>query len=184
MDDSKHTGYYSKEDLRNVLRKYFTDYSMWMRSLIVSRVSNLGDQEVIVNRILEIPIDLSRLFQIYYGKEMTDVFENMFRTNIKLTINLIEAVISGDTASFNRTMAIWGANTKALTSQMALMNPSWNQKQLENLFSYLLSMTLEEVKERKNKQYADEVYQYDNIEYFVLMIADILWNGMVKQFYS
>ncbi|SHO51386.1 hypothetical protein [Anaerocolumna xylanovorans] len=183
MDNNKHTGYYSKEDLRNVLRQYFSDYSMWMRFLIVSRVSNLGDQEVILNRILEIPIDLSGLFQIYYDKEMTDVFENIFRTHIKLSIDLVEAVIAGDTATFNRTMTVWNANTKALSSQLALMNPYWEQQQLENLFSYLLSMTLEEATKRKNMQYADDIYQYNNIEYFVLMIADILWNGMVKKFY-
>lgn len=184
MDNSNQTGYYSKEDLRNVLRQYLVDYAMWMRSLIVSSVSNLKDLDVIKNRIFEIPIDLSRLFRIYFDEKTTNVFEDLFRTHISLTIDLVEADISGDTAAFNRAMKAWTENTKALSAHLSHMNPYWEQQQLENLLGNLLSMTLDEATKRKDMHYADDVYQYDYIEYFVLMIADILWNGMVKKFYT
>lgn len=184
MDNVNRSGYYSEEDLRNVLRQYFVDYAMWMRFLIVSSAANLKDLDVIKNRLFEIPIDLARLFRIYFDAKMTDVFEDLFRTHISLTIDLVEASIAGDNTSFAHTMTAWNENAKALSAHLSLMNPYWNQQQLESLLVNLLSMTLDETTKRKNMQYADDVYQFDNIEYFVLMIADILWNGMVKKFYT
>ncbi len=157
---------------------------MWMRFYIVSRVSGLKDQEVIKNRIYETPIQVARLFRIYYDGKTTDVFEDLFRTHIRLSIALVEDVIAGDTASFAKTMPDFNTNAKALSAHLSLMNPYLNQPQLENLLKNLLDMTLDEATKRKNMQYADDVYQYDNIEYFVLMIADILWGAMVKKFYS
>lgn len=184
MDNNNRTGYYSKEDLRNVLRQYFTDYTMWMRFYIVSRVSGLNDQEVIKNRIYETPIQLARLFRIYYDGKETDIFEDLFRTHIRLSIGLVEDVIAGDTLSYAKNMEAFNDNAKTLSTHLSQMNPYLNQPQIENLLKNLLDMTLDEATKRKNMHYADDVYQYDNIEYFILMIADILWGAMVKKFYS
>lgn len=180
MDQSSQDGFYSKEDLRNILRQYLTQYSMWIRFLIISMASSLKDQEVIINRIYEIPIDLSRVLKIYFSEEQTTVFENLFKEHITLTISLIKDTLDNNQISFNHTLVEWTNNNKALSRQLADMNPYWNQQQFENLWSNLLSMTLEEATARKNMQYATDVYKYDNIEYFVLMIADILWEGIVK----
>lgn len=184
MDEVNQSGYYSKEDLRNILRLYLTQYSMWMRFLIISMASSLKDQEVIINRIYEIPLDLSKVFSIYFTEEQTKALENLFREHIRLTIELIKDTLEDDHISFSHTMVAWTNNTKVLSRQLSSMNPFWNQQQIESLLTNLLSMTLDETTKRKNMRYADDVYEYDNIEYFVLMMADLLWDGMIKNFYS
>lgn len=183
MNNDKQTGFYSKEDLRNILRLYLTQYSMWMRFYIVSLAADINDQEVIENRLLEIPIDIAGIFRIYYGDQTAAQIEDLLRGHIRLTMDLVKATITGDSNSFNHSAPQWMDNTKALSSELASINNKWNENQFENLFGNLLSMTLDEANKRKNKQYADDVYQYDNIEYFVLMIADVLWNGFMV-FYS
>lgn len=183
VNNDKQTGFYSKEDLRNILRLYLTQYSTWMRFYIVSATAALKDLEVIENRLLEIPIDIANIFRIYYGDQVALQVEDLFRNHIKLTMNLVMDTINGDSNSFNLTALSWMSNTKALATELSSINSTWNQTQLENLFGNLLTMTLEEATKRKNMQYAEDVYQYDNIEYFVLMIADVLWNGFFV-FYS
>lgn len=183
MNNDKQTGFYSKEDLRNILRLYLTQYSTWMRFYIVSLAADLKDLEVIENRLFQIPIDIAGIFRIYYGDQTATQIENLLRDQIKLTMDLVKNTIAGDSSSFNHTAPQWMDNTKALSAELASINSKWNQNQFENLFGNLLSMTLDEANKRKNMQYADDVYQYDNIEYFVLMIADVLWNGFLV-FYS
>jgi hypothetical protein len=183
VNNDKQTGFYSKEDLRNILRLYLTQYSTWMRFYIVSLAADLKDLEVIENRLFEIPIDIAGIFRIYYGDQAATQIENLLRDHIKLTMDLVKNTIAGDSSSFNHTAPQWMDNTKALSAELASINSKWNQNQFENLFGNLLSMTLDEANKRKNMQYADDVYQYDNIEYFVLMIADVLWNGFLV-FYS
>jgi len=183
VNNDKQTGFYSKEDLRNILRLYLTQYSTWMRFYIVSLAADLKDLEVIENRLFEIPIDIAGIFRIYYGDQAATQIENLLRDHIKLTMDLVKNTIAGDSSSFNHTAPQWMDNTKALSAELASINSKWNQNQFENIFGNLLSMTLDEANKRKNMQYADDVYQYDNIEYFVLMIADVLWNGFLV-FYS
>jgi hypothetical protein len=183
VNNDKQTGFYSKEDLRNILRLYLTQYSTWMRFYIVSLAADLKDLEVIENRLFQIPIDIAGIFRIYFGDQTATQIENLLRDHIKLTMDLVKNTIAGDSSSFNHTAPQWADNTKALSAELASINSKWNQNQFENLFGNLLSMTLDEANKRKNMQYADDVYQYDNIEYFVLMIADVLWNGFLV-FYS
>ncbi|WP_033167758.1 hypothetical protein [Clostridium sp. KNHs205] len=101
MNNDKQTGFYSKEDLRNILRLYLTQYSTWMRFYIVSLAAAINDQEVIENRLLEIPIDIAGIFRIYYGDQTAAQIEDLLRGHIRLTMDLVKATITGDSNSFN-----------------------------------------------------------------------------------
>ena len=68
MDETTSTtsGYYSSADLRNILRQLWSQYSVWSRFYIVSRMADLDDLDVVTNRLYEVPIDLYNVLRIYY----------------------------------------------------------------------------------------------------------------------
>ena len=175
--------YYSPEDLRNNLRLVWSQYSMWTRFLIISKAASINDQLYIINRLYEIPRDLNNIFQIYFDKDLAKQFEQLFRNNITLTIALVYVGLDKFSDKLSEIEWIWMDNAVSLADLLNKMNPYWEKDRFKNLLYSFLDMTVEEIEKRKNKNYASDIFSYDFIEYHVLMIADILWDGFIKKFY-
>lgn len=182
MDSANNTtGYYSSEDLRNLLRQLMSQYSLWTRFYIVSKMDDLGDLEVITNRLYEVPIDFYNLLRIYYGSNSAQEFENLLREQITLTIQIIGEIKDGQ--SVDTTQESWKKNADQISQLLSQLNPYWNMQTFQNLFYNHLDMMEYEAQKRVSRQYAADVYEYNFIEYHTLMFADYIWNGIINQFY-
>ncbi len=177
------SNYYAPEDLRNILRLLWSQYALWTRFYIVSKVADLGDLEVVTNRLYEVPMDMYNVLIIYYNINSVQEFENLLREQISLTINVIDNIIANNTSEAAAAETMWRGNADRLSLLLSEMNPNWNHQMLQNLFYNQLDMTMDEAEKRKNRRYAEDVYQYNFIEYHTLMIADYLWNGIINQLY-
>lgn len=184
-DYANQTGnYYSMEDLRNILRLIGSQYTMWTRFLIVSTASDINDKEILENRLYEVARDFSNLLLVYYDRPAVDKVDAIFRNHIKLLIVVINTLLSQDDS--NNSAVITALKNSSINMAAALhdLNPHLNENLLNQSFQALNSMTIDEILKRKSKQYALDVYQYNFIEYQVLMIADFIWEGFLGAFYS
>lgn len=182
MDSTDNTtGYYSPEDLRNVLRQLWNQYSLWTRFYIVSKMGDLDDLEVVTNRLYEVPIDFYNVLRIYYNNNSIQDFENLLREQITLTIQIIGEIKAGQSTETSE--AAWRDNANQISALLTGLNPYWTLQNLQNLFYNHLDMTVYEAQKRNNKQYAADVYEYNFIEYHTLMFADYMWNGIINQLY-
>lgn len=182
MDNTNRTsGYYSPEDLRNVLRQLWSQYSLWTRFYMVSKMASLDDLEVVSDRLYRVPIDISNLFLIYYNQNSVQELENLFREQVTLTIRIIDEITAGQ--NINTTQADWRANAGRISLLLTRLNPNWNLQTLENLFYNHLDMVVDEAQKRVTRQYSADVFAYNFIEYHTLMTADYIWNGIINQFY-
>lgn len=184
--------YYAPEDLKDAMKLLWLQQIMWTRFLMVSMLSDLPDLEVVTNRLFESPKDFSDLFAWYYGKDIAGQFEELLRKHLTLTVNLINSykiAFSLHQPIENSSMSkqieqAWYDNAKQISSFISKINPNWNENQLNTILRDHLDMTKDEIIKHLYGQYAADVYQYDFIEYHILMLADILSNGIIKQFYT
>jgi len=182
--------FYTPTDLRSVLRLLWSQNIMWTRFYIISAMSKLSDIEVVNNRLLENPMDFANVLSIYYGDNVAKEFEDLFREHLILTIKLVNSYIAAGTTTTGNKSTItevekkWYENANQLATFLSTINPYWDQQMLQNLFYNHLDMTKDEILKRLNNEYAAEVYLYDFIEYHTQMIAEIMANGIIKQFYS
>lgn len=183
-ENNNSINYYSREDLRNILRQMGSQYTMWTRFLLVSKASNINDQEVVENRLYEVARDFSNLLLIYYDKSSVDKISTITRNQIKLIIDLIDILLYQDENKSNKAIEALQTNSKNLAAALQALNPYFNENILTNSFYGLITMTVDEILKRKTKQYALDVYQYNFIEYQILMIADFLWEGFLHEFYT
>ncbi len=174
-------GYYSPEDLRNTLRQLWSQYSLWTRFYIISKMDNLGDLEVVTNRLYEVPIDFYNVLRVYYDNASAQEFENLMREQVTLTIQIISDIKEGQ--SLDAANDSWRENADQIVQLLTRLNPNWDASSLQNLFYNHLDMTEYEAQKRFNKQYAADVYEYNFIEYHTLMFADYIWHGILNQFY-
>lgn len=192
MDGNPNTAQplYTSDDLRNLLRQLLSEQSLWTRFLIISIISGLGDIEVITDRLYKNAIDIGNLFRLYYGDAIGNEIENSLRNYYSLIITLINAYKTTvfTTPSTTDYTLIHQANTPlcAAAGQFSILlssiNPYWNQETLENIFKNTIDMLNDEIYKRRTNQYYADVIQYDFIEYYSFMTADILWNGFINQF--
>lgn len=180
---NENKSFYTPEDLKNILRMLWSQHIMWTRSYIISAISKLNDIEVVTNRLLEKPRDFANVLRIYYGDKIANEFEDLFREHLTLVVNLVISYIEGNSADITETERKWYENATQLATFLSSINPYWDIKTLQNLFYNHLDMTKDQILKRLNNQYAADVYLYDFIEYHALMIADIMADGIIKQFY-
>lgn len=173
--------FYSVDDLRNHFRLLWSQNIMWTRFLIISLISKSDDILVVTNRLFENPRDFSNLLKLYYGDAQSKEFEQLFQDYITLTIKLIKDYILGNINTETETQLYEKA--AQIATFLSSINPYWNQNLLQKLLFDHLDMTKDEIMKRLNKDYAADVYLYDFIEYHALMIADIMSNGLIRQFY-
>ncbi|BCJ95676.1 hypothetical protein acsn021_32450 [Anaerocolumna cellulosilytica] len=183
MDSNTINTYYSKEDLHNVLRLLWSQYVMWTRFALISRTSGTNDTEIIDNRLNEFPRDLAGVIAIYYGEEAAGSLQALLQENIKILLSIMESILADNSQETIILEQQWQENGEKISRLLHTLNEYYDEENIKNLLNNLLYMTEDEITKRKNKQYYQDVYQYDFIEYHSLMIADILWDGFIKKFY-
>ncbi len=174
---------YTKEDLHEVLRLILIQIITWSRFYIISKLSNINDIEIVKNRLFEISRSLSNIFKIYYGANFGKTIEDLIFNYLKNLTLLIDALAEKNTIAEKTYQELLKNTIQSLANELSQKNPYWNQYEIENLFSQQKDLILNEVTKRINKDYVSDIYQYDNIIYHSLMLADILWKGLLNQFY-
>ncbi len=182
QDSTNH--FYSEDDLRNVLRQIGSQYTMWTRFLLVSTASDIGDQEVLENRLYEVVRDFTNVLLVYYDKTSVEKIDTIARSHIKLIISLIDTLLFQSEEKGNEAIAAVQNSSKEMAAALHELNPYLDESTLTNSFIGLVSFTVDQIMKRKSKQYALDVYQYNFIEYQILMIADYIWEGFLHAFYS
>lgn len=182
---SRIEGAYSLNDLENVMRLFFNQQVMWTRFYILSKTLNIEDLVYIKNRLFMIPKDIGNVLGIYYGENIGNTFENLFYNQVSITIQMIDAYIQNASITLiEDIIKSADKNTSLIAKLLSQFNPYFKQRELEDLFCCQLELIKEMVIKRINKEYLEEINSYDFIEYHVLMIADVITDGIAKQFYA
>ncbi len=182
---SRIEGAYSLNDLENVMRLFFNQQVMWTRFYILSKTLNIEDLVYIKNRLFMIPKDIGNVLGIYYGENIGNTFENLFYNQVSITIQMIDAYIQNASITLiEDIIKSADKNTYLIAKLLSQFNPYFKQRELEDLFCCQLELIKEMVIKRINKEYLEEINSYDFIEYHVLMIADVITDGIAKQFYA
>lgn len=199
MDNSQSytINYYSKEELKNLLRLLASQNSMWTRSYVVSYVSGLDDIIVLENRLNMNAIDFRNVFSIYFGTKISMELETLLRAYIKSMTEVLSLLkrnylsLSNNASSPNLVLEQnlksatdnWNAIGIEIANFLASINPNWQAMQMETLILDHIEMTRDMMEQRLRRDYAYEVNQYDFIEYHSLLIADVISNGIIEMFY-
>lgn len=182
---SKVQGAYSLRDLENVMRLLYSQIIMWTRSYLISMASNIEDTVYIKNRLFMITKDMGNLLGIYYGRKIGETFERLFYNQLSLITQLIDVYIeNGTEETRNEIIRLLDENTYYIARLFSQVNPFLEEKELEELFCCQIELIKEETIKRIQKRYLEDINLYDDMEYHTLMIADIITEGIRRQFYE
>jgi len=168
--------------LHDAMRKLWTDHVVWTRDYIVAAVDGTPDADAAAARLMKNQEDIGNAVAGFYGKAAGDQLTSLLKQHIAIAVDLIKAAKAGDKAAQKQADDKWQQNGVDIATFLSKANPNWPKDALVAMMKTHLSTTTNEVVARLTKDWTGDVKAYDAVYAHILMMADALSDGIVKQF--
>lgn len=164
------------------MRKLWEDHIVWTRNFIISAIANLEDKDAVTKRLLQNQVDIGNAIKPYYGNEAGDALTKLLREHILIAADVVADAIANDSKKLKSDNARWHENADEIAAFLSKANPNWSQSKVQDMLYKHLEYTTGEVTSRLKKDWVADIGFYDTNHDHMLMFADILTNGVAKQF--
>jgi hypothetical protein len=168
--------------LHQDMRKLWTDHTVWTRDYIVAAVDDRPDAQAAANRLMKNQEDIGAAVAVYYGQPAGQQLTSLLKQHIAIAVDLIKAAKAGDQAAQKQANDKWQQTAIDIATFLSNANPNWPKDVLVNMMKAHLATTTDEVVARLKHDWDADVKAYDAVYDHILMMADALSDGIVKQF--
>ena len=114
---------------------------MWTRSFIISTADNLGDLDVVTQRLLRNPSDFAAVLKPYYGDAKANRFQKLLGDHLLIAADLVNQAKSGNTEGADAARKKWYENAAEISAFLAAINPYWRKQEWSRMLNEHLKMT-------------------------------------------
>lgn len=168
--------------LRQDMRKLWTDHVIWTREYIVAAIDGSPDVSAAAARLMKNQEDIGGAVAGFYGKAAGDGLTALLKEHILIAVDLVAAAKVNDQGKYAAADAKWKRNGVDIAQFLSQANPHWPRATLVNMMDVHLATTTKEVVARLNKKWDDDVAAFDEVYLHILHMADALSEGIIKQF--
>ncbi|MFM9277630.1 glycosyltransferase [Paenibacillus jiagnxiensis] len=168
--------------LKTDMQKVWINHTIWTRSYIVSALSNLPDQKDVLARLLQNQQDIGNVIKPYYGEAAGNKLADLLREHILIAVKIVAAAKAGNQADVKKLEADWHRNADDIAKFLSTANPNWQFKVLQDMLYAHLQFITEIVLDRLKGDWKADIAATDKNEIHMIHLADILTEGIVKQF--
>ena len=173
----------SRTAFHDAMRQLWEDHITWTRLYIVSAAAGSPDMDQAAQRLLLNQTDIGDAIKPFYGDAAGEGLTALLRGHILTAAKLIGAAKSGDTATMNAAAAEWYLNADSIATFLSSANPrNWPLATLKSAMRMHLDLTLKEATARLYADWAADIAAYDEVHRHILQMADVLSDGIIKQF--
>ena len=170
------------EQLRNAMHKLWEDHIVWTRNVILNIIDDLPGTEQAVNRLLQNQDDIGNAIKPFYGEAGGKELSRLLREHITIAADLLKAAKASNNPAFDEANKKWFVNADEISNFLSKANPNWKLNDMKKMMNDHLKLTTDEAVARLKKDYAADVKAYDKVHDEILMMADMLADGIIKQF--
>ncbi|MFS1516248.1 glycosyltransferase [Bacillus sp. SCS-151] len=179
-----HTDCYTKSvvNFKFDLRKLWIDHTVWTRNYIISAIAELEDKETVLTRLLQNQADIGNTIKPYYGEDAGEQLTKLLTEHIEIAGEIIDAAKREDKEALEESTKEWYRNADDLAVFLSKANPNWKEEELKESLYEHLKLTADEVVSRLKKDWESDIAAFDAGEKHIIMLADVLAKGIIKQF--
>jgi len=170
------------EQLRMAMHKLWEDHIVWTRNVILNIMDDLPGTDQAVNRLLSNQDDIGNAVKPFYGDAGGKELTRLLKEHITTAADLLKAAKAGNNSAFDAANKKWFANADEISGFLSKANPNWKLDDMKKMMNEHLTLTTNEAVARLKKDYAADVKAYDKVHDEILMMADMLTDGIIKQF--
>lgn len=172
---------------QDAMRKLWEDHITWTRLVIVDVLaepdSTLPDMNASVARLLQNQADIGNAIKPFYGDAAGDQLTELLRQHILIAAAILQDAKAGNTTAMNDAIARWYANADDIAVFLHNANPeNWSLDDMKMMMHEHLDLTLKEAVDYLHGDYTASVADYDQVHMEILSMADMLSDGIIKQF--
>ncbi len=172
-----------QHSLHAAMRKLWSDHVIWTREYVVAAIDGPAPAaEAAAARLMKNQEDIGNAVASYYGAEAGSKLTSLLKEHIQIAVELVAAAKAGEQEKVKAADAKWHQNADAIAAFLSQANPNWPRQALADAMRMHLETTTAEVLARLHHEYAKDVASFDAVYEHILHMADVLTDGIVKQF--
>jgi hypothetical protein len=164
------------------LRDLWQEHVAWTRNVVLCITDGLPGTDQAVTRLLRNQDDIGNAVKPFYGEAAGKQLSTLLREHITVAAEVVKAAKANDKTALDNANKRWYANADAIGEFLGKANPDWNAEEMKDMMHDHLKLLTEEVLSRIKKDYNADVTSYDKSQDQILHMADMLTDGIVKQF--
>jgi ferredoxin-fold anticodon binding domain-containing protein len=122
------------------------------------------------------------VYKPYYGEAVGDKLAQLLREHILIDGKVVAAVLAGNQADLEKYNKEWYNNADDIAKFLSAQNPKYSYEQLQEMLHEHLELFTDDVAARVKKDWDAEIVAFDKGMEHMMLFADILTVGIVKQF--
>ena len=169
--------------LRMAMRKLWEDHITYTSFYITSALAGSDDAGKVAERLLKNQEDLGNAIKPVYGEAAGNKLTALLKDHILIAVDLVKAAKEGNKEATAAADKKWHKNGEDIAEFLSGANPvNWPKKALTDMMFAHLAVTKDAVVAKLKKDHAAAIVAYDKGHDHILMMADALADGIVKQF--
>lgn len=189
--------------LHTAMRQLWVEHAVWTHEYLVFATHDIAAEykKLAAERLLRNQDDIGNAIVPFYGKDAGKKLAALLRDHIMIAVEVVDAAKAGnqdvskkavvaiDAAktdgqdALKKALDKWHANAKDIAAFLHSANPeNWSEEALITMLNKHLELTTKEAVALLKGQWADVVTLYDEVIMQLMMMADDLSMGIVKQF--
>lgn len=168
--------------LRTDMRKLWSDHVWWTRDYLITAIADMPDAKVTADRLLKNQEDIGTAIAGYYGKAAGEKLTALLKDHILIAADVVAAAKEGNDAKFKEANTKWHANADEIALFLSQANPNWPKDAVQHMMYEHLKLTTDEASARIKKDWVGDIAAFEKVFDEIMMMADTLTQGIVKQF--
>jgi hypothetical protein len=178
---SKNTDKYL--ELNQAMRKLWSDHMHWTLATVDAFFNEPRQLEVKLNRLLENQKQIGAAIVPFYGQAAGDQLAKLLTEHIMGAVPVLKAAQANDKVTLDKALADWYKNAKEIADFLSAANPKyWPESVTESALKMHISHTTEYAVNILKGDYATSIKGFEEALHHMLMLADVLSDGIAKQF--
>ena len=169
-------------DLHTAMRKLWEDHVNWTRNVICCLVDNLPGADQAVKRLMKNQDDIGDAIKPYYGDDAGKKLTALLHDHISISADVVKSAKANNKAGLDSANKKWYDNADQISSFLSGANPNWPLEDMKSMMHDHLKLTTDEAVARIQKDYDADIAAYDKVHDEILKMADMLSDGIVKQY--
>jgi hypothetical protein len=169
--------------LKMTMRKLWEDHITYTSFYITSALAGSDDAGKVAERLLKNQEDIGNAIKPVYGEAAGTKLTALLKEHILIAVDLVKAAKEGNKEATEAADKKWYKNGEDIAGFLSSANPKhWPKKAMTEMMFAHLAVTKDAVVAKLNKDHGAAIKAYDKGHDHILMMADALADGIVKQF--
>jgi hypothetical protein len=169
--------------LHRAMDTLWADHVTWTRLVIVDFAAGAPNLKPDLDRLLRNQADIGNAIKPFYGAAAGAQLTRLLRTHIMEAVPVLSAAKAGQKAKLATALKAWYANAHQIAAFLAKANPtSWPLPEMTKMMDTHLRLTTNEAAAHLKGRWQASIAAYDQVRAEILMMADMLADGIVEQF--